>query len=84
VTGTPVNYYAISGYDTALVKTTTGMQRELRYTLFWSAYALNPPATGGSGSASDSMRQLGYSEPPETTVTSWPASVSRQLAASPA
>jgi prepilin-type N-terminal cleavage/methylation domain-containing protein len=65
VTGTPVNYYAISGYDTALVKSTTGQRRELRYTLFWSAYGL------GAGSASDSMRQLGYSEPPETTVITW-------------
>lgn len=65
VTGTPVNYYAISGYDTALVKTVAGPQRELRYTLFWSAYGL------GAGSASDSLRQLGYSEPPETTVITW-------------
>ena len=65
VGGTPVDYYAISGYDTALVKTTTGPQRELRYSLFWSAYGL------GAGSASDSLRQLGYSEPPETTVITW-------------
>jgi prepilin-type N-terminal cleavage/methylation domain-containing protein len=71
VTGNPVNYYSVSGYDTALVKTTTGSERELRYTLFWSAYALNPPASGGSGSASDNPRQLGYSEPPETTVITW-------------
>ena len=76
VTGTPVNYYAVSGYDTALVKVpfavnAAGQQRELRYTLFWSAYALNPPASGGSGSASDATNQLGYSDPPETTVITW-------------
>jgi len=65
VTGTPVNYYAISGYDTALVKTVAGPERELRYSLFWSAYGL------GGGAASDNPRQLGYSEPPETTVITW-------------
>lgn len=70
VTGTAVNYYAISGYDTALVKVPTavnaaGKQRELRYTLFWSAYGL------GAGSSADSTNQLGYTEPPETTVITW-------------
>ncbi|HLK14196.1 MAG TPA: type II secretion system protein [Fimbriimonadaceae bacterium] len=65
VGGTPVDYYTISGYDTALVKTTAGQQRELRYSLFWSAYGL------GAGSAQDSLRQLGYSEPPESTVITW-------------
>ncbi len=50
VTGTPFQYYTVSGYDTALVKSTTGTRRELRYALFWSAYGLN------SGSASDSAQ----------------------------
>ena len=65
VGGVLVNYYAISGYDTALVRTVAGQERELRYSLFWSAYGL------GQGSPSDSQRQLGYSEPPETTVITW-------------
>jgi len=68
--GVPVDYYSISGYDTAVVKVPVavnpaGTQRELRYTLFWSAYGL------GAGSASDSLNQLGYSEPPESTVITW-------------
>lgn len=70
VTGTPVDYYAVSGYDTALVKVPTsvnaaGQERELRYALFWSAYGL------GSGSAADATNQLGYTDPPETTVITW-------------
>jgi len=65
VTGTPFEYYTVSGYDTASVRSTTGQRRELRYALFWSAYGLN------AGSASDSLNQLGYSEPPETTVITW-------------
>ena len=62
---TPLDYYSVSGYDTAEVKTPNGAERELRYTLFWTGYGL----TGGS--ASDSPYQLGYTSPPARTVITW-------------
>jgi len=62
---TPLNYYSISGYETAMVKSPQGNRRELRYAPFWTGYGL------GQGSTSDEVRQLGYSEPPETTVVTW-------------
>jgi prepilin-type N-terminal cleavage/methylation domain-containing protein len=65
ITGTPLQYYTISGYDTAQVTTVNGPQRELRYSLFWTGYGL------GGGSASDATDQLGYTDPPETTVMTW-------------
>ena len=64
-TNMPANYYSISGYDTALVKVPTGSERELRYTLFWSGYGLK------NGDPTDSPRQLGYTDPPDTTVITW-------------
>jgi prepilin-type N-terminal cleavage/methylation domain-containing protein len=63
--GVPVQFYTISGYDTAQVKVPGGSERELRYTLFWSGYGL----TGGN--AGDATNQLGYSEPPDGTVITW-------------
>lgn len=68
-------FYRISGYDAAEVKTPMGEQVELRYAKFWSNDTLGLGAPDackpGPGSASDSPRQLGYSEPPETTVITW-------------
>ncbi|MBX3096483.1 MAG: type II secretion system protein [Fimbriimonadaceae bacterium] len=58
-------FYVISGYDTQSVNSPSGIRTELRYTLFWSQLGLT---TGG---ADDDPRQLGYSEPPETTVVTW-------------
>lgn len=60
------HFYRISGYDVATVPVVGGGNRtELRYSLFWT----NDGLTGGS--AQDDPRQLGYSEPPETTVVTW-------------
>lgn len=65
--GVDCQYYSIDGYDTALVKTAPGSvpQRELRYALFWTGYGLT------TGSSQDEPRQLGYSNPPDTTVVTW-------------
>jgi hypothetical protein len=70
-------FYRLSGYDAATVTTPAGPRTELRYTLFWSAYAVpeNPcPGTQGydaTGSAGDDPRQLGYLDPPDSTVVTW-------------
>lgn len=73
----PNYYYRLSGYDAAEVKTPAaegGKRTELRYTLFWSRYSVPTSpcdAVSGAGSASDDPRQLGYTEPPDTTVITW-------------
>jgi len=74
-------YYTISGYDVASVQwepgtTLAGKQRmEIHYAPFWSGYtvAADPcnPTAQEQGSALDDPRQLGYSEPPGTTVVTW-------------
>jgi len=74
-------YYNISGYDVATVPWEpsigpgTGSRSEIHYAPFWSGYtvAVNPcaPTNQETGSASDDPRQLGYSEPPGTTVVTW-------------
>ncbi len=67
-------FYKISGFDVAEVPTQPN-RTELRYTLFWSE--LSTPADpcniqpNERGSAIDDPRQLGYAEPPETTVVTW-------------
>jgi prepilin-type N-terminal cleavage/methylation domain-containing protein len=59
-------FYAASGYDVAPVRKTTGQQYyEVRYSLFWTGLGIT---TGG---AADDPRQLGYTDPPETTVITW-------------
>ena len=58
-------FYAISGYDVAPVSLSTVTYYELRYTKFWS------DAGTCRGGGTDDPRQLGYSEPPETTVITW-------------
>ncbi len=63
--GTPANFYSVSGYDTAAVKTATGTERELRYALFWTGLGLT------TGSAQDNPAQLGYQSPPASTVITW-------------
>lgn len=60
-----LQFYSVSGYETALVKSPGGNYRELRYAPFWTGYGLD------GGSSSDEVRQLGYNEPPETTVITW-------------
>lgn len=59
-------FYRISGYDVSQVPTTTGASRwELRYAPFWTSWGLT------TGSANDDPRQLGYTDPPDTTVITW-------------
>jgi hypothetical protein len=71
----PNYYYMISGYDVAQVpQAATGTnQVELHYTLFWSNLAVpaDPCNPDVHGSSADTPRQLGYSDPPETTVVTW-------------
>ncbi len=79
VNNTPVDnlYYRISGYDAAEVRIpgSPGQNRnELRYALFWTRLAV--PVTpcdteSGGGSGNDDPRQLGYTDPPDTTVVTW-------------
>jgi len=71
------NYYVISGYDVALVPNETGGKQryEVHYSPFWSGYtvATDPchPTANEMGNQADDTRQLGYSDPPETTVVTW-------------
>jgi prepilin-type N-terminal cleavage/methylation domain-containing protein len=59
-------YYAVSGYDVGPAKYSNGViVNELHYTLFWTGFGVN------TGSALDDPRQLGYSDPPDTTVVTW-------------
>lgn len=59
-------YYAVSGYDVGPAKYSTGtVVNELHYTLFWTTLGV------GAGSALDDPRQLGYSDPPDSTVVTW-------------
>lgn len=58
-------FYAVSGYDVGAVRTRSGEVYELRYTPFWSNFGV------GGGSAVDDPRQMGYNEPPESTVITW-------------
>lgn len=62
----PLDFYRVSGYDVAPTRIPAGGTRyELRYTLFWSEFGLN------NGNANDDPRQLGYTDPPDTTVITW-------------
>jgi len=70
-------FYPISGYDVAQVRTPGGTRFELRYALFWTCYGYGNgsvdcgPEGSGKGNAMDDPRQLGYDDPPETTVVTW-------------
>jgi hypothetical protein len=61
-------FYSVSGYDVATVPdpNTSGTRTELRYTLFWTDFALNQ-----NGNAFDDPRQLGYGFPPDDTIVTW-------------
>jgi prepilin-type N-terminal cleavage/methylation domain-containing protein len=81
----PAFYYQISGYDVASVRVPTlGTINELHYSLWWTGYTVpdqcNYQPSGGTeqpgvsdalGNGSDNPRQLGYSNPPESTVVTW-------------
>ncbi len=67
-------YYKVSGYDVSEVPLPNGDTRtELRYTLFWTGYTVPSGCSpsDATGSSADEPRQLGYAEPPETTVVTW-------------
>ncbi len=65
-----VGFYKVSGYDVSEVPILDPVTRknrmELRYTRFWTKYALQE-----GGNQNDDSRQLGYADPPEDTVVSW-------------
>lgn len=68
----PAQFYRLSGYDAAEVQTPGGPRTEVHYALFWTQWSLNSNAgCGGPGSALDDPRQLGYADPPDTTVVTW-------------
>lgn len=58
-------FYALSGYDVANTKSGSSNRWELRYTLFWTKLGI------GNGGANDDPRQLGYSDPPDSTIITW-------------
>jgi prepilin-type N-terminal cleavage/methylation domain-containing protein len=68
-------YYRVSGFDAATVKDGNVVRDELRYTLFWTGWTVpaDPcaPQANERGSGTDNPRQLGYSDPPDTTVVTW-------------
>jgi prepilin-type N-terminal cleavage/methylation domain-containing protein len=74
---TVVNYYyTISGYDIATLPQGSGVNvPEIHYAPFWSAYTVpnDPcnPTSSEQGNANDDPRQLGYFDPPATTVVTW-------------
>lgn len=69
--GTPLQFYKMDGYDVAEFGKGSSKRHELRYSLFWTSYAIGTGGTFGNGSASDDPRQLGYAEPPENTLITW-------------
>ncbi|MFN8219269.1 MAG: type II secretion system protein [Fimbriimonadales bacterium] len=64
-------FYRISGYDVAEVPLAGGgTMNELRYALFWTSWGLG--VNGCSlGNGNDDPRQLGYFDPPDTTIVTW-------------
>lgn len=79
VGGTPTQisryFYKVSGYDSAFVKSPDGERNELRYAPFWSGWTVpaDPcnPAANEKGNSADTTRQLGYTDPPDSTVVTW-------------
>lgn len=70
----PARYYRVSGYEIAPDRTLNGAGNFLgiRYTRFWTGFGLGTGgACGAGGSAQDDPRQLGYREPPDSTVITW-------------
>ncbi len=66
-----LDFYAVSGYDVTETKIPTGVRTELRYSRFWTNFAVGTGAGFGNGSEFDDPRQLGYSSPPDDTVVTW-------------
>ena len=70
-TSPDAEFYRLSGYDVAHVPTTGGGNiDEVHYALFWTSWGLG--VNGCSrGNGFDDPRQLGYFDPPETTLITW-------------
>jgi type II secretion system protein G len=59
-------FYRVSGYDASPIpQPAGGIPWELRYALFWTEWGV------GGGNAMDDPRQLGYNDPPDSTVLTW-------------
>lgn len=70
----PAQYYRISGYDLAPDRDQSNGNNILaiRYTRFWTGFGIGTGgACGSGGSIEDDPRQLGYNDPPETTLITW-------------
>lgn len=72
----PTFYYKVSGYDAAPATSDISGKWETHYQLFWTGWTVpadpcNPDPLTESGSSGDRPRQLGYNDPPETTVVTW-------------
>lgn len=67
----PINFYKVAGFDVSDVRKGGVTVTELRYTRFWTNYAIGFGAGLGQGSPFDDPRQLGYTDPPEDTVVTW-------------
>jgi prepilin-type N-terminal cleavage/methylation domain-containing protein len=82
----PAYYYNVDGYDVATVPDGSGGTRtEIHYSLFWTRWGTGweaaqspgpPPPSGnliydGGGNGHDDPRQLGYADPPDSTVVTW-------------
>lgn len=60
-------FYRVSGYDVGeeIDPVTNGTYFSRRYSLFWTNWGVT------TGNGMDDPRQLGYADPPETTVVTW-------------
>lgn len=72
----PSYFYNVSGYDVAKVREPDGSSKmEIHYAKFWTVYSRPCVAPGVpspcGGDAQDDPRQLGYADPPATTVITW-------------
>jgi prepilin-type N-terminal cleavage/methylation domain-containing protein len=75
-TALPAYYYKLSGYDAAPAGSDVNGKWETHYQLFWTGWTVpadpcSPDGSTESGNAGDDVRQLGYTDPPETTVVTW-------------
>jgi prepilin-type N-terminal cleavage/methylation domain-containing protein len=70
----PAYYYTLSGYDMAQVNAAGGGTRnEIHYSPFWSVFTVPSECapSDAAGNANDNPAQLGYYDPPDSTVVTW-------------
>lgn len=70
-TNQQLQFYKLDGYDVAEKGKLPNRRYELRYSLFFTNFAIGAGAGYGQGSGQDDPRQLGYAEPPEDTLVTW-------------